>query len=164
MKTTWCLDVDGPINASKAGWGRMGTRRHVMGFRLTWEPKLISAIRDIHTRGLAEVVWSTTWCPDADLLENLWHLPKLRRAWETYPEGNYVGDLKLAAARAALEDGGRLIWTDDMETPTPDILSDIYAEMTDTGRALLIRPHYNYGLRPTDIDMIRNFCAKSEKV
>lgn len=61
MKTIWCLDVDGPINAPKAGWGRMGTRRHVMGFRLMWEPKLIDAIRDIHTSGLAEVVWSTTY-------------------------------------------------------------------------------------------------------
>jgi hypothetical protein len=162
MKTVWTLDVDGVINATKAGWGRGPRHRHVLTYRLAWEPDLVKAIRDIHTSGLAEVVWSTTWCPDADLLENLWGLPKLRRAWDRYPEGGYVGDLKLNAARQVLAEGNRLIWTDDTETPSPEVLPDIYREMMDTGRALLIRPKPSRGLRPDDIADIKKFCAEGK--
>ena len=160
----WFLDVDGPLNASKAGWDRAPTRRHVrtadgISYRLTWEPKLVRTIGAMHTNGVVEVRWCTTWCPETHLLENLWGLPSLPRCWDEYPEGNYVGDLKLNSVLAALESGRRVIWTDDTETPTPEINGDLYRKLVSMGDILLIRPNSTRGLRPTDMDQITMFCA-----
>ena len=164
--TFWFLDVDGPINASRAGWGRGPARRHVTDsrgetYRLAWEPELIGDIRSIYNTKLAHIVWCTTWCPDAHLLENLWGLPRLARAWTEYPSGGYVGDLKLNAVREALKAGKRVVWTDDTETPTPTDNPALYEELMSTGRALLIQPSSSRGLRPHDIQMIADFCREN---
>ena len=54
------LDVDGCINANKAGWSRAPRSKQVWSpsdrreYRIRWEPKLVSEIRRIHDTGLAE--------------------------------------------------------------------------------------------------------------
>ena len=159
-RTIIALDVDGVLNANKAGWGRAPTHKHVLdstltSYRLSFEWQCITALRDIHTSGLAEIVWSTTWCPDALLLEALWGLPELRRGWDERPEGGYVGDLKLKVARDILAEGNRLVWIDDMEVP---LSGPLYEELMSTGRALLIQPQPSRGLRPDDIADIKKFC------
>lgn len=160
----WLLDVDGVINASRAGWGSPPNRRHAISqgrqYALKYSAELVKAIRTVHNEGLAEVRWCTTWCPDADQLERLWGFPPLIRMWDEYPSSGYVDDLKRSAARDVLAQGRRLIWTDDEVTPLPDSSPQLYAELTNIGRALLIRPNSGRGLRPNDITEIINFCKE----
>jgi len=86
----------------------------------------------------------------------LWRLPPLGRAISAnpMPRGPACRPLKLAAARAVLAEGRRLIWTDDEVLPEPGPLRD---ELTRHGRALLIAPRPNRGLQPADLDRIEAF-------
>lgn len=153
----WLLDVDGVINATKPGWSappRQGYASSLgTAWKLRWAPGLIARIRGLLDTGRVEVVWSTTWCGDTSELESTFGLPALPSAFEV-PSGGYVGDVKLAAARSVLDQGRRLIWTDDMETPVDGPLHD---ELTADGRALLIRPAPNRGLQSADLDAIEAF-------
>jgi hypothetical protein len=155
----WLLDVDGVINANKPGWSAAPRRFDVtdkwgMTWPLRWAPALIQRIARIHAEGRAEVVWCTTWCPSAQLLEQLWHLPELRRSWTDDLHGYAAVEAKRAAARAVLADGRRLIWTDDDAFPKRGPLVD---ELTADGRALLIKPDQRRGLQRTDLDDIDVF-------
>lgn len=152
----WLLDVDGVVNASKAGWSAEPCKATAyaggVGYTMRWAPALIDRIRDMHVAGLVEVRWCTTWCAWADQLERLWGLPPLGRAFTEDVNGYEASLAKLAAARQVLADGHRLIWTDDMEVPEPgDVVHD---ELTADGRALLIRPSGRRGLRPEHLDEI----------
>lgn len=157
----WLLDVDGVLNAARAGWGGPGRaqRVHVDGLqlRLRWEPKLIDRIRRLHTDQTIEVRWCTTWCPFTSVLEHLWHLPRLGRAWDTMPADTW--DAKVDAALGVLAAGRRLIWTDDDLDP-----ADLPPELVDPdpGRALLIRPSASRGLRPEHLDEIELFATKED--
>lgn len=147
----WLLDVDGVLNATRPGWGGPGQARHVNvdghTLRLRWEPKTVACIRTLHMAAVVEVRWCTTWCPWADTLETLWRLPTLTRAW-TEPQPD-TWEAKVTAARAVLDSGRRLVWTDDDLDP---------AELADTaGRALLIHPQPRRGLRPEHLHEIERF-------
>lgn len=158
------LDVDGVVNAMQPGWG--GTPRKAGAwsasdsyeYTIRWAPALVDRIRDLHKAGTVEVRWCTTWCADADVLERLWRLPPLERAFTDPIKGRAASMAKLAAARQVLDDGRRLIWTDDVEVPTS---GDLFDELTKSGRALLIRPSGRRGLQPDDLDAIEAF-AKAD--
>ena len=160
----WLLDVDGVVNATRPGWGGPPRKSHVWSesdrysYIIRWAPPLIDRIRALHESGRVTVRWCTTWCPDAHRLEHLWRLPPLARAItaDPMPRGPACGALKLAAARAVLAEGRRLIWTDDEVLPKPGPLRD---ELTRDGRALLIAPKPKCGLQPGDLDRIEEFCC-----
>lgn len=159
----WLLDVDGVLNARKPGWGAAPRRFDVtdqwgMTWTLRWAPALITRIARIHAEGRIEIVWCTTWCPSTHLLESLWHLPQLRRAWTEDLHGYAAVEAKRAAARAVLADGGRLIWTDDDAFPKR---GPFVQELTADGRALLIKPDDRFGLQPADLDDIEAFAAET---
>jgi hypothetical protein len=162
----WLLDVDGVLNASRPAWSATPRHRSVWShtdqasYPLRWAPELIARIRALHVEGRAEVRWCTTWCLDADELEHLWGLPELERALtaDPMPRGSACWPLKLAAARAVLDDGRRLIWTDDDALPKPGPERD---ELTANGLALLIAPRPHRGLTPADLDRIEAFAALS---
>ncbi|MDR6320899.1 hypothetical protein J3R03_005095 [Actinoplanes couchii] len=75
------------INAFDAGWGVAPRVAQVYStideydYRIRYEPRLIDAIRDLHESGRAEVTWCSTWCHEADLLEEAFGLPPLPRAF-----------------------------------------------------------------------------------
>lgn len=160
----WLLDVDGVINATRPGWGAAPRRAPVWSatdgrsYPLRWAPPLVDRIRRLHDSGAVEVRWCSTWCPDADSLEQLWRLPVLVRALDAdpMPRGAECWALKLAAARAVLAEERSLIWTDDEATPAE---GPIYDELTADGRALLVTPLASRGLQPDDLDRIEEFCA-----
>lgn len=127
---------------------------------IRWEPALIERIKTIHSEGLAEVVWCTTWCPDADRLERLWGLPEFRRSWTTHLRGYYANEAKRQAARDVLAQGRRLVWADDTAFPRRGPLVD---ELTADGRALLVKPDARRGLRPEDLDKIEAFLTGWER-
>ncbi len=159
----WLLDVDGVINARRAGhpgepvvtpvWSATCHRE----FKVRWSPVIIGRIRDIHDSGTAEVRWCTTWCGDTATLEDALDLPAFTPCWTEYTNGRDAGWAKLAAAREVLAQGRRLIWTDDSEVPERDW--PLYDELTADGSALLIRPDKLYGLRLSDLDLIEAFAA-----
>jgi hypothetical protein len=156
-RAVWLLDVDGVINV---GWGaapRAGTV-HVGGLpcNLQWAPGLIARILAIQATGSVDIRWCTTWCDDADQLELLFGLPRLDRTWSHAIDGSYAGIAKLAAARAVIDTGDRLIWTDDGAVPTSGPVHD---ELVSTGRALLIAPVPDRGLEPEHLDAIEAFIA-----
>lgn len=161
-ETVWLLDIDGPINADRPGWGAAPRRHHVYSrcdgtsYRFRWAPALIDRIRAVHRGGLVDVRWCSTWCPEVDTLERLWALPALGRALtcDPVPRGSAGDALKLDAARAVLAAGQRLIWTDDTAVP---VFGPIHRELTRAGRALLIRPSARTGLQPAQMDAVEAF-------
>lgn len=159
LPPVWLLDVDGVVNATKPGWGAAPRRATAYadgdGWPIRWAPALLDRIRSLHTLGVVEVRWCTTWCTWADQLERLWRLPELGRAFTEPINGVAASRAKLAAARQILGEGRRLVWTDDIEVP---LSGHVYDELTADGRALLIRPSGRRGLQPEDLDAIEVFC------
>jgi len=121
----------------------------------------MSRIRKVASSGLVEIVWSTSWCGDTDLLEDTFKLPHFESAWKVPPEGNYVGDLKWNAAKAVIDRGDRLIWTDDTEVPSPG--NFYYDYLTKDDRALLIAPTEKSGLRPQHMRAIEEFIGLKDE-
>lgn len=159
-RPVWLLDVDGVINGQRAGWHAAPARASITDhwgytWELAWSWPLISAIRGIHREGLAEVVWCTTWCPSADLLEAKWSLPELRRAWTDDLHGYARTEAKYAAARKVIADGRRLLWTDDDAFPATGARVEEFLGR----RSLLIKPNQGRGLRPEHLDLIHEFLA-----
>lgn len=108
-RTVWLLDVDGVLNASRPGWGGPGRAERVQVggcmLRLQWEPKAIGCVRTLHTAGVVEVRWCTTWCPYAGVLEDLWGLPTLPRAWDGHPADTWDAKVDAALGVGALAGG-----------------------------------------------------------
>jgi hypothetical protein len=157
----WLLDIDGVINANRPAWHAApfnGTAfDNGRDWRIRWSPQLINRIRVLHEAGQVEVRWCSTWCHRAEDMERLFKLPVLGRAFTGELRGFKCSEAKLAAARAVLAEGRRLIWTDDVEVPLADQEPALHSELTAGGRALLIRPDERGGLRPEHMDEIEAF-------
>lgn len=153
----WLLDVDGVINANRAGHGwheapRRGTAFHDnVAYKLTWAPKLVTGIRSIYREKLAEILWCSSWCIAAGQIERVLALPSFGKAAPDIVGGPEGWPVKLEAALAVRALGRRLVWTDDEAIPASGPLDN------DPG-ALLIRPRPNRGLQPEDLKEIVKFC------
>lgn len=152
----WLLDVDGVLNANRAGWGGPPTSRSIMAFDNSWRmrfaPALMAAIRDLST--VVEVRWATTWAGHIPDLSRVFALPEFAPAFampDGRPTQELIAPLKLTAALDVVESGRRLIWTDDDAIPEagPD------RGRLDAAGALLIAPKPSRGLRPEHLDAIR---------
>jgi hypothetical protein len=158
-RTVWLLDVDGVLNVTRPGWGAaphhatVYSRTTDLRWPFRWSPRLLTRIHRLRDTGLVELVWCTTWCCDADALERLWRFPPLRRAFDTLPDGHLERmALKLDAAQRVIDDGNRLIWTDD-EVPDAGPVRD---RLVAAG-SLLISPSPRRGLQPADMDAIEAY-------
>ncbi|MEV6964852.1 hypothetical protein AB0M47_07010 [Hamadaea sp. NPDC051192] len=160
----WLLDVDGVINTRRPLWGPQLHRGIVHSddddYPLHWAPRLITGIRRIHATGTIDIQWCTTWCAEADKLEQLLGLPPLGIALETAALTDDADAAKLTAARRILADGRRLVWTDDTAIPHEPTL---VRELTARGQGLLIRPHPRRGLRPVDLARIARFARSPRR-
>ncbi|GAA4897871.1 hypothetical protein GCM10023223_10300 [Stackebrandtia albiflava] len=149
--------MDGVINAPRPAWpGRIATADVAAAgvtYPLRWSVRLVDRIRDLATSGAVDVVWCSTWCPDAHLLEDLWRLPRLARAFTRRPTG-HADMWKWAAVWENLSAGHRVVWTDDTEVPIDDADRDALHEQ---GEVLPIRPRSRAGLRPADLATIEAF-------
>ena len=154
MTDTICLlDFDGVINSNKPGWSAAPYTSNVYAdgnhYRIRWEPKLVARIRQVQKAGVL-IFWASSWCGHTDRLEELIKLPPLFSAGRR----GMSGIEKRWAAMDVLESGNRLIWTDDEFVPTSGYVHDT---MLKDGKALLIRPKANRGLRPEHMDLIDAF-------
>ncbi len=160
MKTVWLLDVDGVLNANRPAWKETPKSGEAfaggMSFRIRWAPSLASRIRALHRAGTVEITWCTTWCAYADQIEQLLGLPELARAFTADINGEEASLAKAAAALRVVEQGHRLIWTDDLEVPRS---GDLHRALTKDRRSLLIRPFERRGLTPEHMDRIEAFAA-----
>jgi hypothetical protein len=159
VRPVWLLDVDDVVNADDPGWGAapfhatVFSPRDRKGYRVRWAPELLDRIRRVQ-RAAVEVVWCSTWCNEAELLEDLWGLPRLRRAFDCPPPESFAArwDLKVSAAVRELEAGRRVIWTDnDLPKFGPG------RERFEAAGVLLIAPRPDRGLQPGDMDAIEAF-------
>ncbi|GAA2370120.1 HAD domain-containing protein [Dactylosporangium salmoneum] len=151
----WLLDVDGVINVAEPAWTgaprRGAATAEGVGWPLRWSPRLVKRIRQLHRDGVLEVRWCSTWCAWPEQIARALRMPCLDRAFGDVPDASVA---KLAAARAVLRGGRRLVWTDDVVVPEP---GDLHDELTAGGRALLIRPDPRHGLTPAHLDAIEAF-------
>src|SRR3954469_4302992 len=155
--TIWLLDVDGVINANRAGWSSAPFKGKAyykgVAWPMRWSPYLISRIRAVHKNPSVEILWATSWCGHTDQLEELFKLPALRSAW---PMRMYDVD-KQDAAESVVDQGKRLIWTDDEAIPETGVLRD----KLEDAKSLLIVPRSNRGLRPEHLDLIDDYVLGS---
>lgn len=162
-RPVWLLDVDGVLNATRPGWSAAPRNGTAYGgghpYRLRWAPALITRIRALHQAGSVTLRWCSTWCADADQVERLFALPPLERSWTGPISHSAAPAAKLAAAHAVLDQGHRLIWTDDDAVPTSGPVHD---ELVATGCALLIAPLANRGLQPEHLDTIEAFLSDTD--
>jgi hypothetical protein len=158
----WLLDVDGVVNAFRAGWYTRPRMVEVWStndnylYRIRYEPRLVDAVRRVHEDGLAEVTWCTTWCGDATAMEEALGLPALPRAFPSAAAGQAACEAKLAAARRVIASGRRLIWTDDVEVTHH---AEECAAWEREGSALTIAPNGSRGLRPAQLRRVQAFLA-----
>jgi hypothetical protein len=158
------LDIDGVLNGHprRCGWDGP-PRRLKVGMPVYYEPQVVKRLRAINASGMVKVRWCTTWCGIpyalADLSREL-DLP-FEPAFGSRPMSKTWGDMKVEAALAVLEDGRRLIWVDDEEAPAARRLFPASAEAEREGRALLVEPVSELGLRPEHFTMIDRFVGRS---
>lgn len=158
-KPVWLLDVDGVVNATRAGWSAAPHSGEVFAqgiwWKFRWAPPLVAFIRDTVERGRAEVRWATTWIQHTRELEALFSLPELPAAFTEPADGGFPNG-KLQAALTVVEQEHRpLIWTDDDAIPQ---LGPFRSRLDQAPHgSLLIAPKPNRGLRPEHVEQIDAF-------
>lgn len=170
MKTIWLLDVDGVINAGRAGWGGPPVSTYVRAhdgrdYRIRFEPEVIKAVRRLIAAGVV-VTWCSTWCKSARTLESALGLPTMPVAFDDDCTGEDAlwakRDAALRAARA-----GRLVWTDDQirdvdvfdleVAAAANVIGSVAHEVTPRV-PLIIAPQASRGLRRENIESIERYC------
>lgn len=161
-RPVWLLDVDGVLNAPRAGWSRAPRAGWATGFgqrwRMQWEPAVIEQIRTWHVNGAVEVRWCTTWCPDAEQIERLFGLPAFARTLTAQQVATVAtaGVAKLAVALTVVEVEQRpMVWTDDLAVPTGG--PNLARIRSAPAYSLLIRPDPRRGLRREDMAAVAEF-------
>jgi hypothetical protein len=155
---TILLDVDGVLNAPKAGWSRAPSKgwAYAQGqsWKMQYEPQVMAKLRALNSQPAVRILWATTWVGDTEQLEYLFKLPALLSAGLTSMS---ISDKQKAAAEVVAS-GDDLIWIDDQAIP----LSGELWEKLISAKALLIRPKPSRGLRPEDFDKIDAFVLASQ--
>lgn len=152
-KALWLMDVDGVLNAVNYEPLPDQRRERLNGFDITWTPAITDRIATLHSEGLVEVRWLTTWAEDAnehispalgwpeDLLVVASPYDASRTAWWKL---SYVMDLAV--------DEQLIVWTDD------DIVGDADArtwlKQEDAGNVFTICPDTRVGLTVEDVDRV----------
>jgi hypothetical protein len=161
-RPVWLLDVDGVLNAAKAGWGAVPRSGHATScgieFRIRWSDDCVERIRQLHDGGRVEVRWATTWVGETTRIQELLALPHFDDAF-TKDDMRRLGGSTAAKRHAALDvvqSGRRLIWTDDDAIPARGAL--LRTVLEEAG-GLLIAPRSSRGLRPGDLARIEGYCC-----
>lgn len=165
MATVWLMDVDGVFNVDHPGWSAAPYHATVYAdqeYKLRWSRMLMVRTRRLLQAGVVDGRWCSTWCRWAHLLERAWSLPELARALSDDQCAMSPGQLdsaKLAAAKAVVDAGDRLIWTDDTAVPR---FGPHREALERAGRALLIAPAGKTGLTVDHMAQIEEFAWRTE--
>ena len=116
-KPLWLMDVDGPLNIlhNRLPGPDIKTFKAGNGFHIMFKPDILDRLAGLHEKGLVELQWLTTWeeLADIHLAEEL-GLPRGLVVAGTHKDddGKFFWWKHNAASRL-LNEGHRLIWTDD---------------------------------------------------
>jgi hypothetical protein len=158
----WLLDIDGVINALDfypTGWPKyIETTADSAGktYKIRYAAEVVEFINRVHSEGLAEIRWLTTWEGEAnDSFRERLGLPEFPLAGERYTvseEPWWKGNI----AQKVAEEGRQIIWTDD------DVLfyNQIHTENWGV-RRLIVAPNCYDGLKPDDLRAIEEFIRES---
>jgi hypothetical protein len=168
MTPVWLLDIDGVINAlssrpSTRDWPVGGWREveaesaHGLRWPILAAQPVLDFIALVHDTGRAEIRWHTTWQEFANNVSRSLGLPEF--AVQPAPEFDEPLGFtwwKLPAAhRVLVEEGRRLVWTDD------DAVSELsraeLRHLKTLGQALLLCPDTMTGLRQRHLKRIDGF-------
>jgi hypothetical protein len=153
----WLLDIDGVLNASTkdawpaSDWVEQKVSNTCGRWRILIAQPVMDFIRQVHVTGRAEIRWHSTWQDDSNAVARVFGLPELpvQDAPEVHHARGFLsrGDWwKAPAALRVVQDGRRLLWTDD------DIAADLTpADRTALGNSLLISPDPSTGLDAVDL-------------
>jgi hypothetical protein len=164
-KPIWLLDIDGVINSVTStpatdvwpDWIRTVARDN----HRTWPIQTATAVRDfitrIHTEGLAEIRWHTTWQKFAPRVGKAVGLPEfpVQEVGDEYDPWRYrYSEWKPPAVFRVAATGVPVLWTDD------DIAhittADQRVKLTEMG-VHLVEPDSWLGLQQRDLDSIEEF-------
>lgn len=120
IKPVILLDIDDVINIFGykpdetiwRKWERGSAYAHGRAWGLLWAPALIDAITEIHTAGLAEIRWHTTWQHEALNFGAEVGLPDFP-IQEARVHGGQPWWKIAAAERVLAAEGRALVWLDD---------------------------------------------------
>lgn len=159
----WLLDVDGVLNAAVPDEDVWQDWRHFCvpleeGARVpvTVAAEVLTFLRDVHTAGLVEIRWLTSWGHAArtDLAPAL-GLPDWPVA--SCPAQRSGVWWKAVVAREVASSERPVVWTDDQ---IMDMQADAHwpdLDIDRTGSALVLTPDSRSGLGPVDLDRILVF-------
>jgi hypothetical protein len=165
----WLLDIDGVINALGnspprdwpiACWRSVEAESaHNIRWPIVAAQPVLDFIAVVHDKGQAEIRWHTSWQGFANNVSRELGLPEfpLQPAPE-YDEPLSFTWWKLPAARRVLEEGRRLIWTDD--DFSEELTRAQRRELSASGRALLLGPDTMTGLRRRHLKRIEAFLQR----
>lgn len=152
MANVWLLDVDGVINAVCHRPAEHHRRFVANGFPITYDPAITSRLLHIHTSGLAELRWLTTWeeLANVHLIGELgW--PRLELAGAR-PATEVYGWWKSEVAEQVYLQGHRVVWTDDDLGHSLSLGYMDWVSSADPDRLLAISPSFETGLTLEEMD------------
>jgi len=146
------LDVDGVLNGLvmklPAGW----ETGMFNGYRICWDPSVVSRLRALHDEGRVEIQWLTTWCEDADrLLAEPMGLPRGLVTHSEHRTERLPGWWKLHHAREIAESDPdrRIVWIDDDHGPYD---REAHGWVQAHPNVLAVRPDFRTGLTHAELD------------
>lgn len=179
-RPVWLLDIDGVLNSMSVkeptsvwpqqAWKRGSYTSQPNVFPLLWSQPVIDYVTRMHTEGIAEVRWHTTWQHEAHYFAEIVGLPMdMPVAWA--PEFKQGADgharrimngkpgwWKHAAAwRVVNEEKRPLVWTDDdLDYQLPRYIRD---QLKAQGPMVLCSPDQYTGLTPKHLKTIGEFLS-----
>jgi hypothetical protein len=163
------LDVDGVLNAVRPDLPKGWRRGTFNGYVLSWDPTVLTRLRQLHESGRVELQWLTTWTGLADeLLAGPMGLPRGLRTHsrDVLPTGfggerrGLSGWWKLAAARAVAETepDRRIVWIDD---DLAEQAADTSEWLAANEQVLVVSPDFTTGLTHAELDRVEAWLAES---
>lgn len=155
----WLLDVDGVLNAVCQGVPEGYRKFRADRFTITYRPVVMERIAAMHTSGLVEVAWLTTWCEDAaDMLAPEMGLPAFEVMGSADHRAITDGWWKSVTAKR-VSHRRALIWTDDdLEDAEQRGEVDWLRERAEP--TLAISPNWQTGLTDEFLDRIEAFAVR----
>ena len=166
-RPVWLLDVDGVLNSLSSSPNPKELRRGEAvqkylktnsgpTFRMRVHNDLVAFVNRMHSSGLVDIRWATTWTDQANtVFAPAFDLPQLP-VWSRPPEETGRFDdhnWKTGGALRVVHAGRKLIWTDD--EAIPDNFDELVEDVS-KGH-LLVRPDEAVGLTLADCKLIEDF-------
>lgn len=153
-KPLWLVDVDGVLNAVCMTCGPGQRRERLNGYGITWTPAVTDRILGLHTEGLVELRWLTTWAELAnEHIGPAFGWPSLEVVAGPYDMSTSAAEWWKLGHVQALAGDRRIVWTDDDIHYDPETCDWLKTQPN----ILPISPNTTVGLTNDHIDKIEGW-------